>query len=491
MNEKIVVLGGGTAGWMTALFIKHTIPTSNVTLIKSNEIGVIGVGEATTPHFIEFLGLLKIDFFHFLNKTGGTIKNGINFVNWNGDGRSYFHPFYESVVNFSIPNIFDRECNDYHLKNLIDKSLPFDENVYSNKISYANKIDLDRVKFACHFDSGLLSNYLEEIALSRGIVLEEGFYDNVSVDENGFIKEIILKDNRKFLCDFVFDCSGFSKAIIEKHFKEKWISYSNHLPMKKAIPFWLDKSPEMFPYTNSIAMNYGWMWQIPLQNRIGSGYVFDSDYIDENQALEEAEVFLGKKLEIRKIIDFRAGRHENFWVKNCMSVGLSSSFVEPLESTSLFVVILQFYLFKNFINEIRKPEEKSIKTFNFLMSRIMDDVLCFIYFHYYTKRNDTEFWKNLKNNYPIPEKLVSIIESIKNRNLRYHQFYGAPLTDTFPLQSYLHVGNGLGLFENGINNQNFELVKPSQLEYNSIINSLTKEAINHNDFLEILKEKYK
>ena len=486
MNERIIVLGGGTAGWMTALFMKHILPKSQITLIKSNEVGVIGVGEATTPHFVDFLQMLGIDVLHFINETKGSFKNGINFVNWNGDGTSYLHPFSEFISDFAMPNIFDTGCKDYYLKNLIKNNLPFEDYVYSYKLSYNNKIDLEKLRVACHFDSNLLSNYLEKVGSSRNIEKIEGHYQNLETDDQGYITKILLDDGREFECDFVFDCSGFSRLLIGKHFQEKWISYNDHLPMKKAIPFWLDPVDDIPPYTTAMAMKNGWIWQIPLQDRIGSGYVFDTDYITVDQAHQEAETLFDKKLTIRKVIDFNTGRYENFWVKNCMSIGLSSSFIEPLESTSLYVALLQFGHFKHFINEIKKPNNQSIKIYNKIISDIMDDVLSFVYLHYLTKRSDSEFWKNFRTNYKVPGKLKDILDSIKNKNLVDHQ-----ISSTFSLHSYLHVSKGLGLFENGINIYNQDLVNPPPFDYNLMINDLESKALNHSTLLKILQEKYK
>lgn len=486
MREKIVVLGGGTAGWMTALFVRHILPQAQITLIKSNEVDVIGVGEATTPHFVNFLQMLGIDVLHFINETNGSIKNGINFVNWNGDGKKYLHPFLEFVSDFSIPNLFDTGCGDYYLKNLIRNNLPFEEYTYSYKLSYNNKIDLEKMSYACHFDSALLSNYLEKIGVSRNINQIEGHYQNLKTDEQGYITDLCLTDGRLFECDFVFDCSGFSRLLIGNHFKEQWISYSNHLPMKKAIPFWLDSVEDIPPYTTATAMKNGWIWQIPLQDRIGSGYVFDTDYISVDEAHQEAEELFNKKLTVRKVIDFNAGRYKNCWVKNCMAIGLSSSFIEPLESTSLYVILLQFGYFKHFINELKKPKDQSIKTYNKIISDIMEDVLSFVYFHYITKRNDSEFWKKFKKNYSVPKKLKDILDSIENGHLAPHQ-----ISSIFPLFSYLHVGRGLNLFENGINTNNYDLVNPSPFNYNLIINGLENQSLDHSRFLKYLKEKYK
>ena len=350
--RKFVVLGGGTAGWLTALFMKDNFPQDDVTIIQNEKIGIIGVGEATTPNIISFLLNLGIDPLDVLRETGGGIKNGVNFVNWNGDGKRYMHSFRDTITNFSMPPLFSSDALDFYLKNLMAKKLPFEEYIYQIKLSYSNKVDLDHTEYALHFDTNLFSQFLQKIGKQRNVNIVEGTFKNATQDENGNITKLHLEDGREYACDFVFDCTGFARLLIDGVLKEKWISYKKHLPMKKGIPFWIDAETPLEPHTGAIAMKYGWIWKIPLLHRTGSGYIFDSDYIDENQALEEAEELFGQKLEVRKIIPFEAGRFDRYWSKNCMAVGLSSSFIEPLESTSIFLSIGQLQTFKHFFNEI-------------------------------------------------------------------------------------------------------------------------------------------
>jgi tryptophan halogenase len=284
----------------------------------------------------------------------------------------------------------------------------------------------------------------------------------------------------------VFDCSGFARLLIGNTYKEKWISYADHLPMKKGIPFWLDSEEEIEPYTSAIAMKNGWIWKIPLQHRIGSGYIFDSNYINEDQALAEAEEYFGKKLNVRKVIPFEAGRYENFWVKNCMAVGLASSFIEPLESTSIFLTIQQLETFRQFINEIGNYNEYSMGLFNKIVGNNMEDTLNFVYLHYITKRNDSEFWKNFKEDYPPPKKLAEMLDIIKSGNLRYYNTEDTKTTGSFSLNSFLQVCNGLEIFEKEINVSEYDTVVPGPSDYKQIINKLSTGALKHSEFLKKL-----
>ena len=305
--KKIIVLGGGTAGWLTALYIRKIMPDAHINLIQSEDVGIVGVGEATTQPFIPFLNSLGIDFKDVLKKTNGTIKNGISFENWNGDNKKYFHSFgMDKIVDFKIPFIFDHNCFDFYIKNVINQKLNLEEYQYSSLLSYKNKVDVDKNNFALHFDASLMARYLQNVGIDRNITVVSGLVSRVLSDDNELITGLLLENGVEINCDFIFDCSGLSRLLIGKHYKTKWKSYSKHLPMKKAIPFWTDAEENVEPYTSAIAMKYGWMWKTPLQNRNGMGYVFDSDYIDEADAKKEVEEYLGINIDVRKILSFDA-----------------------------------------------------------------------------------------------------------------------------------------------------------------------------------------
>jgi tryptophan halogenase len=481
---NISIVGGGTAGWLTALFIRSLLPASNIVLIQSDVVGIIGVGEATTPSIINFLKNLNIDPLDVVRNTGGSIKNGINFENWNGDSKRYFHGFKDALVDFSIPNIFAGNCSDYHLKSLLHNGLSFEEHIYQTKLSYQNKIDLDHTAWALHFDATRFSNYLQNVGISRNINIVEGSFKNVVLNEQGTITEIFLEDGNCIKSDLVFDCSGFARLLIGNLYKENWISYTKHLPMKKGIAFWLDGAEDIEPYTSSIAMKFGWVWKIPLQERTGSGYIFDSDYINEDQALGEAEKYFGTRLDVRKSIPFEAGRYENVWVKNCIAVGLSSSFIEPLESTSIWNTVVQLETLRNFVNDFKNLNEKSVALYNEIIANNMDEKLRFVYLHYLTKRTDSDFWKNFKSNFPPPQSFEYQLGLIKDNNLRYYDIENTKTPSYFPISSYIQIAEGLGLIENLSNNDGYNNIVPSISEYKELIDRYTRNAISHRTFLD-------
>ena len=482
-NKELIVLGGGTAGWLTALYLKKIFPFYQITLIESKKIGIIGVGEATTPNIITFLKYLNIDIFDLIQKTKGSIKNGISFENWNGDNKKYFHGFFEHLTQFSLPPIFTADCFNYYLQNLIHKKLDFNTHTYITKLSYENRIDLQRTLYALHFDTSLLSQYLNETGTSRGIQYINGKLKKVSVDSKGNINKITLDNNKSFSCDFIFDCSGFSRLLIGKHFNIKWKSYKKHLPMKQAIPFWLNHQGSIPPYTTALAMKHGWMWKIPLQHRIGAGYIFDSDYLNRDQALAEAENTLKTKLEVSRVIDFEAGRYESFWHKNCIALGLASSFIEPLESTSIFLTIQQLFNLNHFLNTLFVNNSKSINLYNEMASKNMDETLNFVYLHYLTKRKDSLFWKNFNKNYPPPPEFQSKLDLLKENNLKHLDIEETKKSASFPIMSYLMVAHGLKLFTRKINIDHYKNVAPDIKQYLSLINNATNRAMTHKSFL--------
>lgn len=490
MEKNIVILGGGTAGFLTALFMQKILPSSfykkpyNVKLVRSQEIGIVGVGEATTPQFVTLLRNLGIDIFDCIKKTNASIKNGIKFVNWNGDDLSYFHSFHEWLVDHSVPGIFGSEARDYYIKNLIDRQLPFEDHIYAELLSSKNHIDLDKTAWSLHFDAGLMAKYLEEVAEKRGISIIDEIYDTCETDYEGNICKLNFRSGNSIGCKFVFDCTGFHRSLIGNHFKEKWISYEKYLPMNKAIPFWLDSEDDIEPYTTSTALKNGWMWKIPLTSRIGCGYIFDNNYISVDEAKKEVEDYLGREIQVRKVLDFKPGRFENVWVKNCMAVGLSSQFLEPIESTSLWVTITQLNLFAHYLNDIESSDEISREIFNSKVATGIDGCMYFVYLHYVTKRNDSEFWREFKKKHPIPEVLQRRLNLLKNNKLKFCDLgEGEKTISFFSLSSYLQVANGLGL--TGPDENSFYKPSPTPEEYkNIILNNFRYSSYPNKKFLD-------
>jgi tryptophan halogenase len=480
-NRKFVILGGGTAGWITAHSIRRMFPNDSVTVVYSEKKGIIGVGEATTPMMTEFLNNIGVDIFDFLKKTGGTIKHAISFENWNGDGKNYLHPFYEKLVEFSIPGMFGHSCFDFYNKTLASENLSFQDYLYQGRLAEQKKIDITHTTFAVHFNTYKFGEYLKEFSKDKNIEIIVDEYKSVELNDNKEIIKIVL-ENQSVDCDFVFDCSGFARLLIKDVYQEEWISYRPHLPMKKAIAFWLDAEDKIPPYTSAIAMKYGWMWKIPLQDRFGCGYVYDSDYIDEFQAQEEVEKFYNQKIDVRRVIDIDAGRYKNVWVKNCIAVGLSGNFIEPLESTSIWLELALMFNLKHFANEIDNPTAAGVALFNEIIGNEVDEKMNFVYLHYMTKRLDSEFWREFRQKNIMPEKLKKLWPYIISNNLRYHQINDSMCPAKFPLMSYIWISAGLELIENRGNFDCYNINPPPEI-YKAIIDFQVESSPDQRQFL--------
>ena len=470
MTKKIIVLGGGAAGWLTALYLNKVFKKTEIKLIESERIGILGAGEGSTPQLVNFLNYLNIDVLDLIRKTKGTIKNGINFYNWNGDEKKYFHGFgsLNNLNNFEVKNLFNNGCYIQYLNNCISNNLNLDHFTYGGLLTSNNKIDLQNQQFSIHFDAHLIAEYLKKEAIIRGVNRVEGEVESLNKNEKDLICAVNLKDKSKHNCDFIFDCSGFKRLVIGKNYKTKWIDYTKHLPMKKAVPFFLKQEESIKPCTHAIAMKYGWIWKIPLQHRFGAGYIYDSNYINEDQALEEAEKKIGLKLESPRVISFEAGRYEKVWVKNCIAVGLSAGFTEPLEATSLYLSIQQLTLLSHFKEYLFDATENKKNNFNKIIENANEEILDFLYLLYITKRKDSDFWLDFKKNTVMPNSLKNKLQNLKDYNFMSENFGKGFLF--FDVINYMTVSYGLGLLDCE-KVKEFTELKPSLNEYKKIINT--------------------
>lgn len=353
---KFVVFGGGTAGWLTALYIQHHFPQDSITVVSSSEIGVLGAGEGTTPPFVNLLEEIGIDENDLFEHCKATIKTGIKFTNWHGDGESYFHNFSEGL-------------------------------------------------HALHFDARSLAKYLQDRAVERGIEAVDTEVTDVLMDNLKNISGLVTS-SEVIRGDFFFDCSGFNRSIIGKVYRSPWQNYP--MPCSRAIPFFLPNSGIALPeYTESIALKYGWMWKIPVQGRYGCGYVFDLSKTTDEEARQEIRDHLGYDFVSPKTINFQAGTYKTSWINNCLAIGLSAGFIEPLEATSIWLQVISLKLFVELFNK----HPQAIEKYNHDIDALNNDILSFLYYHYLTKRNDTDFWKNFRFDNTMPKKLSTLISS--------------------------------------------------------------------------------
>ena len=362
---NVTIIGGGTAGWLSAIFLNKKRPDINLTLIESKSVGIVGVGEGTVPSIRRFLSRLGISESDFMNKTNATKKIGIAFENWADDGTTFNHDFFQDGMD----------------------------------------------NYAYHFDTQTIGNYFKDIGLTRNINHIE---DNViGFEKDGdIIKTIHLENNDSIDTDFVIDCSGFARLVIGKELSGEWISHKDQLTLNSAAPFHLSIEGENFTSdsntrTRSITMKYGWMWMIPLQNRWGCGYVYDDAYINESTARKEVEEYFDKEITFGKKIQFESGYFKDVWVGNSVAIGLSGGFFEPLEATSIMTLIYQLNkLNQFFINN--NSDSYNITEYNSLVRNFNEQVYHFIKYHYVCDRVDTKFWQDYKNK-SLPVKLKEIL----------------------------------------------------------------------------------
>ncbi|OUS32076.1 tryptophan halogenase [Thalassotalea sp. 42_200_T64] len=415
--QNVVIVGGGTAGWVTAALLSRVLgKTLNITLVESEQIGTIGVGEATIPPIITINNALGISEQEFLQATNATIKLGIEFENWKQKGDSYMHAFGGIGKNFPF-------CDFYHYwlkaKQLGDKSDFWDfslnyQAAKHHKFSKAAKIDgtnMPGLKYAYHFDAGMYAQFLRKFSEAKGVTRIEGMVCKVNLnDDNGFVDSIELKDGNVISGDLFIDCTGLAGLLIEKALNTGYVDCSHWLPCDRAMAVPCESVTPISPYTKSIAHDSGWQWRIPLQHRIGNGLVYSSKYLSDEQAKELLLNNLdGKPLAEPKIIPFRTGRRRKQWHKNVVSIGLSSGFLEPLESTSIpLIQTAAIRLIKLFPYQGIKTFE--VAEFNRQAKIEIEQIRDFIILHYkVNERDDSQFWRACQR-MDIPESLQRKIE---------------------------------------------------------------------------------
>jgi tryptophan halogenase len=378
--KRIVVIGGGTAGWITAIFAKKYM-SDCVTIITPSSIDILGAGEGSTPIMATLFTSFGIDIENFLTTTDATIKTGIEFINWNKN------------VDGSFNHLFTAE------------------NAYG-----------------FHFNARKTADYLESFGKNIGIQTKDEIIEKFIEDSDGNIIKIITESGLEIESDFIFDCSGFSRLLIGKHFKSEWESYSQHLICNKAFGFFLPQNEELNvdskTKTKSISMSSGWMWQIPLQNRWGCGYVFNDNFISVEEAKNEVENYIGKKITIQKVFDFNPGVYKESWKKNCVAIGLSSGFIEPLEATSIMTLIISLNKLKSL--DVFNLNDENVDYYNKHITTISEQIVSFLVNHYKCGRVDTAFWQyidslespislqNIKNIRGLDSSVIKKIFGISN-----------------------------------------------------------------------------
>ena len=386
--KKICIVGGGTAGLVTALILKSRFSSLQIDIVKSDKIGIIGVGEGTTEHWVDFMKICEISEKELITETNATFKGGIMFKDWTKN--NYYHNTYGSYAATKFA--WYPAGYAYAVANNLKS------NEYTDPHAWHNKVTPESLPQQYHFNTFKLNEFLLKKCNEKNINIYNDEITKVNV-EKGNIKSIESK-KKKYKYDFYIDSTGFKKLLISK-LGAKWQSYKEYLPMNEAIAFPTKDTDEYTPYTTAKAMSAGWMWRIPTQGRWGNGYVFDNRYINAEQAKKECEKYLGYKIEIGKNIKFEAGALDRPWIGNCVATGLSSSFIEPLEASSIGTSIQQAFILMHMI--INYGEE-DIKLYNNKFKILVENIRDFVLLHYLTGKKDSKFWKQFKPILPITLK---------------------------------------------------------------------------------------
>ena len=416
--RHIVIVGGGTAGWMSAAALSRIIGTQNckITLIESEQIGTVGVGEASIPPIVEFNNLLGIDADEMLRATQGTFKLGIEFINWGRIGDSYMHPF--GVFGRTILNVsfwhYWKKARDLGLSPGLDAYslnwLAAKQNRFLRAGNVPNS-PLSKVPHAYHFDAGLYARFLRKFSTELGVNRIEGLLEQVFQDpESGFITGIKLQDSKLINGDFFLDCTGFRGLLIEQCLGTGYEDWTHYLPCNSAQAVPTEAISEKHPYTKSIAHSIGWQWRIPLQHRTGNGIVYSTEFASDEQAQETLLSNLpSAALTDPRPLRFVTGKRKQSWNKNFLAIGLSSGFMEPLESTSIHLIQSTIMRFLSLFPR-RDNFDAEMNRFNNAMDRELRTVRDFLILHYKaTERNDSELW-NYCRNMAIPDSLQEKLE---------------------------------------------------------------------------------
>jgi tryptophan halogenase len=450
---RVVIVGGGTAGWMAASALVKILGNTGlkIQLVESEQIGTVGVGEATIPQIILFNRLLGLDENEFVKFTNATFKLGIEFVNWTRIGQSYIHPFGSYGLDMEgVPfhhfwlhqhqSGYEHDLSEFNLQILAAQQGKFQRPVIG-----ASNSPLGHISYAFQFDAILYAQYLRKYSENRGVTRIEGKIVNTVLNaESGFVEALELAEGQRVEGDLFIDCSGFRGLLIEEALHTGYDDWSRWLPCNRAVAVPCERTSKPTPYTTATARAAGWQWRIPLQHRTGNGHVYCSGFMGEDEA---TAILLGnlegpalrEPLQLR----FTTGIRKKTWNKNVVSLGLASGFMEPLESTSIHLVqtgiarLMTFFPGSNF-------EQADIDEYNRLTRLEYEYIRDFLVLHYrQTERNDTEFWRHCQT-LPVSDNLQRKM-ILYQANGRIHREKDELFTDT----SWLAVMHGQGLVPRG------------------------------------------
>jgi len=400
--NRVLIVGGGSSGWMTAAYLQQQLGTElQITLIEASDIPIIGVGESTNSVMFYYAQAIGLDEKSILRATNGAYKIGIRFANFNRQGGVFYHPFGQPTGDAQFRPQAERLHMPFHLAER--------GNEFARKFGHAYQLD-----------AGLFGEYLKIRSRNRGVLHIVDRIERIERNEAGDIARLHTTRSGLLEADLYIDCSGFSSLLMDKALQEPFISVNHQLLNDRAIAArvpYVDKDRELRTVTNCVALSSGWVWEIPLWSRIGTGYVYSSAFRSQTDAEAEFRTFLGDQrsrgVEFNHI-NIRAGRHERAWVRNCVAVGISYGFLEPLESTGLSLTQLTIFDLAAALAADGSAVARS--TFNRRQAELFDTTKDFILAHYVlTKRDDTPYWRHIKYDCPIPDSLTDILAEARQK----------------------------------------------------------------------------
>ena len=491
--KRIVIVGGGTAGWMAGAALSRLKSGHEVeiTLVESEQIGTVGVGEATIPPFVDFNKLLDIDEREVMANCQASFKVGIQFVNWGKQGDSYIHPFGNygyDMGGISFHQVWQcfrsgGEKRPIQVFNLETMAAYFGK--FARTSDY-QRDDLPPMNYAYHLDATRYAQFLRRYAEGRGVVRREGRVADVALDgESGFVTSITMDDGKSISGDLFIDCSGFRGLLIEQALKTGYDDWSNYLPCDRAValPCNRDDDSPPPPFTKATAHSAGWQWQVPLQNRNGNGHVYCSQYMEADEAHDILVANLaGKPTAEPNFLRFVTGRRKKFWNKNVIALGLSAGFMEPLESTSIHLINtgINKLIALLSLDGITQAQEDA---FNRITGKEYDKIRDFLILHYKsTIRDDSEFW-NYCRTMDVPQSLTEKIDLFRLNGQIFRED-----DELFTETSWAAVMMGQGIEMGGHNAMADALANPktkSELdEIEKSIRFLVQKMPDHQSYLD-------
>jgi tryptophan halogenase len=487
--KKIVIVGGGSSGWIAASMLSFHLKKElcQIELVESAEIGTIGIGESTVPPFVGLIQRLGIDEQDFVRETQATYKLGIKFVDWHQRNEKYFHPF--GVIGKRIGAHDFYQCwlkarmqgdtsslQDFSPCNVMAENGRF---FLPGK---AQNTPIGGANYALHVDAKAVAQYLRRYAEARGVKRTEGVVTQVARRDNGFIEAVTLTDGREIRGDFFIDCTGFKALLIDKTLGVGLEDWSNYLPCDRAIAIKTENKGPTLPYTLATARKAGWTWRIPLQHRVGHGYVYASRFCSD----ADAKSLLMRSIDSAmidepRVIPFVTGRRREMWKNNCLSLGLASGFVEPLESTAIHLIARGMDFFLRYFPD-QDCDSSLIKEYNRRMAGDYEEVRDFIVLHYCTtQREDTPFWQWCKQ-LTLPDSLQERIELFKG-----HGALREGVDELFRSSSWQSVFEGMGIRPSKhcprVDNVDFAHIGETLKMAKAAIHGMVKTLPTHDEFL--------